>query len=170
MDYIEKIGPNLRNFILKKEDLELREKVGEGAYGEVYKGKYLQTDVAIKIFNRNKFKYNIRKKFIQEAEILCSLRSPFIVLFMGVCLNYKNYMLITEFMQGSLFDILHIRKMKLSFNTKLCIIESISHGMNHLHERNVLHCDLKSSNILVTDNLRKVKLCDFGLSTMKTKL
>ena len=171
LDYIEKVGPNLSNFILKKENLILQDKIGEGAYGEVYLAKYFKTDVAIKIFDRTKFKSNIRKKFIQEAEILCSLRSPFIVLFMGVCLNYKNYMLVTEYMeQGSLFTLLHKGKIKMSFDKKLCIIESISHGMNHLHENKVLHCDLKSSNILIMDNYRKVKLCDFGLSTVKNKL
>ena len=171
LEYIEKIGPNLSNFILKKEDLILQNKIGEGAYGEVYLAKYFKTDVAIKIFDRTKFKKNIRKKFIKEAEILCSLRSPFIVLFMGVCLNYKNYMLVTEYMeQGSLYTLIHTQKIKMTFDKKLSIIESISHGMNHLHENKVLHCDLKSSNILIMDNYRKVKLCDFGLSTVKNKL
>ena len=57
----------------------------------------------------------------------------------------------------------------MKFSTKLSIIESIAHGMNRLHERKVLHCDLKTKNILVGDD-HKVKLCDFGMSKIKNKL
>lgn len=150
-DYNDEIGPNLRNFLINKDDLEIIEQIGEGAYGQVYRGKYLKTNVAVKIFNKTKFKYKIRKNFIQEAELLCSFRSPFIVLFMGFCLNYKDYMIITEYMsQGSLYDLLHKKKAHISFDLTLNIIEQVAHGMNHLHEKKVLHCDLKSSNILVS--------------------
>ncbi len=41
--------------------------------------------------------------------------------------------------------------------------EDIALGMLYLHERKVLHCDLKSSNILLNDSW-SIKLCDFGLS------
>jgi serine/threonine protein kinase len=40
--------------------------------------------------------------------------------------------------------------------------------MAYLHEKNVLHCDLKSSNLLIDENWN-VKLCDFGLSRIATK-
>lgn len=150
-DYNDEIGPNLRNFLINKDDLEISEHIGEGAYGQVFRGRYLKTDVAVKIFNKNKLKYKIRKNFIQEAELLCSFRSPFIVLFMGFCLNYKDYMIITEYMsQGSLYDLIHIKRKKFATDMIMNIIEQVAHGMNHLHEKKVLHCDLKSSNILVS--------------------
>ena len=38
--------------------------------------------------------------------------------------------------------------------------------MSYLHGKNVLHCDLKSSNVLIDENWN-VKLCDFGLSRIK---
>jgi serine/threonine protein kinase len=41
--------------------------------------------------------------------------------------------------------------------------------MNYLHGRKVLHCDLKSSNILIDQNWN-IKLCDFGLSRVKSKI
>lgn len=149
-DFNDEIGPNLASHLISKDDIEVTKQIGEGAYGQVFKGRYLKTDIAIKIFNKNKLKSEIRKNFIQEAELLCLFRSPFIVLFMGICLNYKDYMIITEYMdQGSLFDFLHLHKKRLSHDMTLNIIESIAHGMNHLHEKKVLHCDLKSSNILV---------------------
>jgi len=39
----------------------------------------------------------------------------------------------------------------------------VSLGMAYLHEKQVLHCDLKSSNLLIDEN-ENIKLCDFGLS------
>jgi serine/threonine protein kinase len=39
--------------------------------------------------------------------------------------------------------------------------------MAYLHEKNVLHCDLKSSNLLIDENWN-VKLCDFGLSRINS--
>jgi len=51
----------------------------------------------------------------------------------------------------------------------LYIVEDIALGMNYLHSRKVLHCDLKSSNVLIDSNWN-VKLCDFGLSRIRSKL
>lgn len=105
---MENIGEELRNFIIKKSDIKLIKLIGKGAYGSVYKGEFLNTEVAVKIFKSSKLKSKIQKKFIQEAEIMCSCWSPYIVLFMGVCLNSDRYMLITELMKNSLYELLHI--------------------------------------------------------------
>jgi len=50
----------------------------------------------------------------------------------------------------------------------LSIAEDIALGMTYLHGRKVVHCDLKSSNILIDSNWG-VKLCDFGLSRIVYK-
>jgi serine/threonine protein kinase len=65
--------------------------------------------------------------------------------------------------QGSLFDHLHKRKTVFSSKQKIDMCEDIALGMLYLHDRKVLHCDLKSSNILLDDSWN-IKLCDFGLS------
>ena len=59
---MEDISKNLRNFIIKKTDLKLNNKIGEGGVGVVYKGSYLGSNVAIKIFTSSKIK--IAKKFL----------------------------------------------------------------------------------------------------------
>ena len=82
---------------------------------------------------------------------------------MGVCIHEFKLLMITEFSiflspfnitlryleGGSLFDLLHKKHSKLSEERKLLISEDIALGMYYLHERKVMHCDLKSSNILV---------------------
>lgn len=72
--------------------------------------------------------------------------------------------MVTEFMdEGSLFDHIHKQKTYLDEERTILIVEDIALGMAYLHGRKVLHCDLKSSNVLIDSNWN-VKLCDFGLS------
>ena len=63
--------------------------------------------------------------------------------------------MITEYMQsGSLFDLIH-KKDTLKFTEEriFSICEDIALGMNYLHSRKVMHCDLKSSNVLVNNKI-----------------
>lgn len=157
LDILNDVGAELKNFLVDKDDIQFDKKIGDGVYGSVWKGTYHGTDVAMKVFLPNRLRAGSRQQFLEEAEILCSLRSPYIVLFMGVCIKHPQYLLLTEYMEdGSLYEILHKQQniedkstIMHNLNVKFKIIESIAHGMNYLHEKRVLHCDLKSSNILV---------------------
>ena len=131
--------------------------------------------MAIKQFGKNYTKKSRFHKakfldFIKEVEVISNLRHPNIVLYMGVCIDYSKHLMITEYLPGgSLFDLLHKKKEKLTEDKILLLIEDIALGMNYLHGRKVCHCDLKSSNILIDSNWN-IKLCDFGLSRVKFKL
>lgn len=154
-------GPSLKrelsgsgdgNYQIDRSEIRIDGKVQEGAFGEVFKGVWLGNDVAIKKFRkRNK---NITKQNLEaEVEILKNLRHPNILLYMGVCISDSDYLMITEFMEnGSLFDHLHHKNTKIGPSLFVDIIEDIVLGMFYLHGRKVLHCDLKSANILVGNN------------------
>lgn len=165
----------LNRFEIAKEDLDidsLFEFIGHGEYGKVYKTRlYSSTDVAVKIFDNNKIKNQRIKDIIEEAELLLSIRFPNIIMCMGWCMHYRQLMLVFEYMsQGSLYKVLHVDRTPLPTIVKLEILRKISSGMEHLHSREILHCDLKSSNILLDENFRSVKVCDFGMSFLKSKL
>eukprot|EP01016_Furgasonia_blochmanni_P029901 TRINITY_DN3127_c0_g1_i1.p1 TRINITY_DN3127_c0_g1~~TRINITY_DN3127_c0_g1_i1.p1 ORF type:complete len:881 (+),score=200.72 TRINITY_DN3127_c0_g1_i1:144-2786(+) len=162
----------LGGFIIKYEELEFEKKVGEGGYGEVYKGVWLGQEVAIKQYGKRHTRHHTKKTedFMKEVNVLSNLRHPNIVLYMGVCVNYTKCLMITEYLElGSLFDVLHKLNTKLSEDKMLNICEDIALGMTYLHGRKILHCDLKSSNILIDSNWN-IKLCDFGLSTVKSRI
>lgn len=165
----------MRKFEIKKDDLDIQnyyDLIGHGEYGKVYKTRlYSSTDVAVKIFDNNKIKNQTIVNIMEEAELLLSLRFPNIILCMGWCMHSNLLMLVFEYMaQGSLFKILHQDKIQLSMTVKLNILCKIANGMTHLHSRDILHCDLKSSNILLADNFETVKVCDLGMSFLKNKL
>jgi serine/threonine protein kinase len=68
--------------------------------------------------------------------------------------------------RGSLYDILHVRKEKLTYQLKLKIAIDTAKGMAYLSSQNIIHRDLKPHNILC-DNSWNAKVADFGLARTK---
>lgn len=157
-------------FIIKQKDIEITGLIGEGGYGQVYRGKYMSCPVAVKDYMKTGRIHKSREDFMKEVEVLSDLKHPNIVLYMGLCIRFNHYQLVTEFMvNGSLYDQIHNKKTKFSDPERLEIIDDIVRGMVYLHSmKNMLHRDLKSSNVLIAEDW-KVKLCDFGLSGHKKK-
>ncbi|CAD8066258.1 unnamed protein product [Paramecium sonneborni] len=174
LQLFREFGINERVLIVFNE-LIIGQIIGEGGYGVVHKGKWLGQDVAIKSYGKRKSQGNLKYKlqvadFLKEVEVISNLRHPNIVLYMGVCIRKQNYYLITEYLEeGSLFDHLHKKKTHIDQKALMQIVEDIALGMNYLHGRKVMHCDLKSSNVLIDQNWN-VKLCDFGLSRINKKI
>ena len=101
----------------------------------------------------------------REIEILTSLPShPNVITFLGVTLSNDgvNTYIITELApNGSLHDYLHVKKEAPSPDQSFAWALEVASGMQHLHSNNVVHRDLKGSNILLSFNLL-AKVCDFG--------
>ena len=105
--------------------------------------------------------------FIKEIEMLNQLRHPNIVLYMGVSFNpdqIQSFYMVTEFVsKGSLFDLLHKKKQVFEPRRIISLGKQIAIALRYLHSRQLFHCDLKTQNVLVSEDWT-VKLCDFGLS------
>lgn len=182
--------PVLSAFIIPLEALSLGEIISEGGFGKIYRGVLSQTipgsskdaappkprRVAVKQMkgDRQMQLYELLK----EARVMASLRHPNICAFVGVCADSgplgRRYLL-SEMLDCSLFDLLH-RQEHLSWQgtvTLPLVIKlsaGISSGIAYLHSRNLVHADLKSSNILIdwshSDTL-SARICDFGHSAIR---
>lgn len=153
------------SFYINFEEITLRKKVGEGGFGEVFLGYWNGKKIAVKKLSVKNFKYreNI-SRFINEINIISSLRHPNIVLYMGASIDNDNYYMITEYLPyGSLFDYVRKEKRKFSEREQINIAYEMAIALYYLHSRSIVHCDLKSGNILIDDNW-KIKIGDFGLS------
>jgi len=132
---------------------------GEGVTAKVYSGIYEGHEVAIK-----KLKYKdevLEKEFLNEANIMEYLNSPCIVHCFGICLNTQSYILVMECMAGgTLYDFLH-PETPLNWETRYRLSHQTSMGVEHLHKHEVIHGDLKTSNLLLTKDY-DVKIADFG--------
>jgi len=150
------------------EEIQVEEEIGSGSFGKVYKGKCRQKPVAVKVLHRT-FDKRTLLAFKREVKIMSKIFHPNICLFMGACLvPDKPCMMITELLpKGDVESLLHDTKVTLSIVLRMKMGRDAAFGMNWLHCSNpiFIHRDLKSSNLLVDNNM-SVKVCDFGLSQL----
>eukprot|EP01089_Gocevia_fonbrunei_P022918 TRINITY_DN9452_c0_g2_i1.p1 TRINITY_DN9452_c0_g2~~TRINITY_DN9452_c0_g2_i1.p1 ORF type:complete len:171 (+),score=22.79 TRINITY_DN9452_c0_g2_i1:102-614(+) len=99
-------------------------------------------------------------KFEEEIRLMASLRHNNIVNFYGACL--EPFFFVIEFAgKGDLHGLL--QKESVSWLRRLQLAKDTACGMTYLHQRDIIHRDMKSMNILVTESYQ-AKVADFGLS------
>ncbi|CAL9145771.1 unnamed protein product [Musa hybrid cultivar] len=141
-----------------------------GFFGEVFRGIWNGTDVAIKVFLEQDLTTENMEDFCNEIYILSRLRHPNVILFLGACMKPPHLSMVTEYMEmGSLYYLMHMsgQKKKLSWRKRLKMLRDICRGLMCIHRMKIVHRDLKSANCLV-DKHWTVKICDFGLSRVMT--
>ncbi|KAG9446823.1 hypothetical protein H6P81_012951 [Aristolochia fimbriata] len=151
-------------------ELTVGTRVGIGFFGEVFRGIWNGTDVAIKIFLEQDLTAENMEDFCNEISILSRLRHPNVILFLGACTRPPHLSMVTEYMEmGSLYYLIHMsgQKRKLNWRRRLKMLRDICRGLMCIHRMKIVHRDLKSANCLVNKHWT-VKICDFGLSRVMT--
>ena len=172
------VKPDLR-WIINSNSIKLLKIIDFGGSSDVYLGEYRGTEVAVKKLRLLEGKKDYIKEYKREVSSLFLLYHPYLVLLMGVIAEPLNLSIVTEFCKGgNLFELLYKRpNIYLSWEFKKKILLQIAIGMNYLHTNDppVLHRDLKSLNILLTNKIEKssdtsdIKISDFGLSRLYQK-
>ncbi|EQC42040.1 TKL protein kinase [Saprolegnia diclina VS20] len=142
--------------------------IAQGAYGEVLLASYQGMRVAVKKLLPNDNARVELPKFIAEIKLLAKMESPYIVQFIGASwLRPSDIMLVTEFLEaGDLRNYLQGTSTgSVPWHQKLQLAYDILQGLVYLHtlEHKVIHRDLKSRNVLLTDDVH-AKLTDFGIA------
>lgn len=143
-----------------------QDRLGQGTFGTVYKGRWNNIPVAIKEI-QGTLTEESRGHFKNEAEVMVRANSPWVVSLYGISEAPQHAALVMELMpHGSLHQLLH-NGQALEWKIRYQISQDIAHGLLLLHGDGILHRDLKSDNVLLDDRLR-AKLSDFGLSKIKS--
>ncbi|XP_010926013.3 rust resistance kinase Lr10 [Elaeis guineensis] len=144
-----------------------KEKLGEGGYGNVYKGKLPNGQlVAAKILEKSK---NNGRDFVNEVATIGRIHHVNIIRLLGFCCDGSHRALIYEFMpKGSLGDLISKEEITHTIGVPrlLKIAIGIARGIEYLHqgcEKRILHLDIKPHNVLLDDNFHP-KISDFGLA------
>ncbi|GMI79519.1 hypothetical protein like AT5G38250 [Hibiscus trionum] len=146
-----------------------KDKLGEGGYGSVFKGKlrsgYL---VAIKVLENSK---GNGEDFINEVATIGRIHHVNVMKLIGFCVEGSKQALVYDFMpNGSLDRIIFAKKDKidLSWKKMFDIALGVARGIDYLHQgcdMQILHFDIKPHNILLDENFVP-RVADFGLAKL----
>ncbi|XP_074503819.1 mitogen-activated protein kinase kinase kinase kinase 4 isoform X1 [Sebastes fasciatus] len=155
---------------------ELVEVVGNGTYGQVYKGRHVKTGqlAAIKVMEVTeeeeeeiKLEINMLKSYSHHRNI-ATYYGAFIK--KGPAGQDHQLWLVMEYCgAGSVTDLVKKTKgncLKEDWIAYIC--REVLRGLSHLHAHHVIHRDIKGQNVLLTENA-EVKLVDFGVSAQLDK-
>ena len=160
-----KITPRkIGNFILEQ-------KLGEGTFGKVILGTHILTKekVAIKILEKNRISHQDIKRIETEINILKTIHHKNIIQLYSIMQTSESIYLIMEYAEGKeLFDYI-VEKKKLDEKEACNFYQQIINGIEYLHKLNIVHRDLKPENLLLDSTKRKIKIVDFGLSSIYNK-
>ncbi|KAK2399376.1 PR5 receptor kinase [Trifolium repens] len=147
----------------------LRDELGKGGFGDVYKGKLRSGPfVAVKMLSKTK---GNGQDFINEVATIGRIHHTNVVRLTGFCIEGSKRALIYEFMSnGSLDKYLSSSKDAISLTYKQMyeISLGVARGIAYLHEgcdMQILHFDIKPHNILLDENYIP-KVSDFGLAKL----
>ena len=137
----------------------LKQKVGEGRFGEVWEGVWNNVQVAVK--NR-KLEGTMPDEFLWEAETMKTLQHSNVIKLLAVCTKGEKVFMVTEFMsQGTLLEYLRHAGRSLKVQTLVAMAAQVASGMAYIQTQNIIHRDLAARSILVGDDLI-CKVSDFS--------
>lgn len=155
-------------------DVQFKELIGSGSYGEVYKGTWQGKQVALKklhnvLFNAQEFSIRgeVFNNLSKEWDILSRLSHPNIVQYYTVILDDRRPpILVFELCKTDLNHFIKESNGKVPFQNVVNIMSDVAEGLVYLHNSHadpIIHRDLASKNVLLTEKLQ-AKITDFGIS------
>jgi len=156
---------------------EKLEQVGEGTYGQVYMARCKETNdiVALKKIRMDNEKEGFPITAIREIKILKKLRHRNVIDLKEIVTSKASasnghkgsIYLVFEYMDHDLTGLAERPGMKFTLPQIKCYMQQLLRGLHYCHRNNILHRDVKGSNLLINNN-GILKLADFGLARSYT--
>ncbi|KAH0756954.1 hypothetical protein KY290_020447 [Solanum tuberosum] len=143
-------------------------KLGQGGFGPVYKGK-LEDGKEIAVKRLSKASKQGLEEFMNEVLVISKVQHRNLVRLCGCCVDKEEKMLIYEYMPKKSLDVFlfdEAHRDILDWTKRSIIIEGVGRGLLYLHRDSrlkIIHRDLKPSNILLDNNFNP-KISDFGMA------
>ncbi|OVE80076.1 hypothetical protein BVY01_00865 [bacterium I07] len=148
-------------------------KLGEGGMGVVYKAhdNKLNRTVALKFLPSSRTANETDKaRFLQEAQAAGAINHANVCVIYDIIEHEDQQMIVMEYVEGVTLSE-KIKSGPLELKTVIDYAMQIGEGLKAAHAKGIVHRDIKSSNIMVTDT-NQIKVMDFGLAKLRgsTKL
>ncbi|KAI5286702.1 kinase subunit of RNA polymerase II carboxy-terminal domain kinase I, partial [Ascosphaera aggregata] len=144
--------------------------IGAGTYGKVFKGVHVYTkqEVAMKKIRMEGEKDGFPITAVREIRLLQHLRHVNVVRLLEVMVEKNECFMVFEYLSHDLTGLINHPTFVLSTAHKKDLARQMFEGLRYLHNRGVLHRDIKAANILIS-NRGLLKLADFGLARFISK-
>jgi serine/threonine protein kinase len=144
---------------------ELLSRLGVGGMGTVYRAidRVLARTVAIKMLRQPVAGRRERQRFMREARSAAALNHPNIVTIHDFGSDQGQPFIVMELIDGSTLATVIETHQPIDVLRKLELLHDIGTGLEHAHERQVVHLDIKPSNVIV-DSRHVPKILDFGIA------
>jgi len=140
--------------------------LGAGGMGIVYKAvhRLMERVVALKILNHSlTARPGFAERFRREVKAAARLAHPNIVVAYDADEAAGTHFLVMEYVHGTTLDREVARRGPLPVSEACNLVRQAALGLQHAHERGLVHCDIKPHNLLLTPG-GQVKILDFGLA------
>ena len=146
-----------------------------GGFGQVFRGEWQGNFVAVKELLVHPLPDRGRRAFENEADIMRKINHTNCVHLIGTCGPPDRFALVMEWMNGgNLYEALGRLppNQPLPVHKRVSVMRQISCSMEYLHSKHVVHGDIKSENVMLSDPNcdGEAKLTDFGLSSVRSSM
>lgn len=156
---------------LKRSKYRILGLVGQGQFGRVFCAVHRQSGqlVALKNLEHQRFPTH---KFLRELRILLSLQHPNIVTCRALEHSRTGRYLVMDYCAGGTLRSLIEDDMRLSLPQSIKLIADILSGLEHAHDKGIVHCDIKPENILLDLQLKgwTARISDFGIARLSQEM
>ena len=158
---------------------QIQQRIGQGGMGKVYKvtHTHLSRTFALKIISSQVAETDeARELFYREARFASAMAHPNITSVVDFGEDEKVGMfMVMEYVDGESLNKVLFRDKRMDVKKACEIVLQVAEALHYIHKQNVVHCDIKTENILIgeeeLDGKRRrmfVKLLDFGLARSLT--
>ncbi|KAJ7418098.1 hypothetical protein WISP_60994 [Willisornis vidua] len=167
-DWVSELKMALKHIEVIMDKYEIIKKIGEGSFGRIFlaKGKMDNEPCVIKEINLTKMPVKEKESSQKEVILLAKMKHANIVTFYASLQEKNKLYIVMEYCDGG--DLMKRINMQhgvlFEEDQILSWFVQISLGLKHIHDKKILHRDVKTQNIFLSNNGKVAKLGDFGIA------